>query len=72
MASHPTASPPTEPQTKGSPTPDSHPVPEREWIDASREEERALLVAAQEEAERRGDHQEVRRVRARIRLLDER
>jgi hypothetical protein len=72
MASHPTASPPTEPQTKGSPTPDAAPVPEREWIDASREEERALLTAALEEAKRRGDHHEVRRVEARLRLLDER
>jgi hypothetical protein len=72
MASRDTASAPTEPQTKGAPTPDASPVPEREWTDASREEERALLVASLKEAERRGDHHEVRRVRARMRLLDER
>ncbi len=72
MASHRVAASPTAPESKGAPIPEGHPVPKREWIDASRDEERELLIAALAEAELRDDHHEVRRVRARLRLLDER
>ena len=71
MASHANDTAPTVPESKGSPAPDSHPVPRRDWTDASRAEERELLSQALDEAKGRADHDEVRRLHARLRLLDE-
>ncbi len=61
---------PGAPEAKGAPG--GGDVPDREWTDLDVEDECALLMRQRDEAHRRGDQIECRRLDARLRLLQDR